>query len=288
VNEQDNTMKTRAQRIRELVAGNREAFRAHCRNFYQDYLRWKEENDAREEKRRRQKREDAIRREQLVRSCVLDLLQLPTGYKDQRNVELTEYMFGKHNDSFTDAQRLDAEFVKATVLHDKFFAHSSTPAISENIWSSDHDFKTEVDALWQEMLANWDNWAVEIDSALNRINEQGAAEDGKPEATEQFPYKNQVPWNENDTDYIPASDAIVEYTDSKLPMATLSKKLRPDGGIPVHYMRKGKRCRVHIGDFRKWANDEYMPEEKQGKITETYLADIEKRKNQERGKTSGK
>jgi len=57
------------------------------------------------------------------------------------------------------------------------------------------------------------------------------------------------PWNDKATEYMNNSEAVVTFTKSKLPLPKLSKILKPDG--PIRYMRKGRRCKVHIGDFRK-------------------------------------
>ncbi len=58
--------------------------------------------------------------------------------------------------------------------------------------------------------------------------------------------KEQV-WLDDTPEYIPNSEAI-KLTDGKLLLPRLSKILKPDG--PIRYMRRGHRCKVHIGDFR--------------------------------------
>lgn len=60
-----------------------------------------------------------------------------------------------------------------------------------------------------------------------------------------------VPWSDDASDYMKASEAIVNFTDSKMLLSKLSKILKPDG--PIRYMRKKQRCKIHIGDFHAYA-----------------------------------
>jgi predicted DNA-binding protein YlxM (UPF0122 family) len=92
------------------------------------------------------------------------------------------------------------------------------------------------------------------------------------------PGSKQVPWNENDPQFMFASEAIVTFTNSKLPVPTLSNMLKPDG--PIRYMRKGHRCKVHICDFRQWAEQHYPSDKTRGEIADDYIADVEARKTE--------
>ena len=92
----------------------------------------------------------------------------------------------------------------------------------------------------------------------------------------------EVPWYKNNLNYMSCSEAIVKFTGSKMPASTLSNFLKQDGHI--HYMRKGQRCRVHIGEFIKYAKEKYPPDDIAAEITDEYMADIEARKQRERNK----
>ena len=81
------------------------------------------------------------------------------------------------------------------------------------------------------------------------------------------------PWRDDTVDYMPLSEAIVRLADNKIPLPTLSKKIKPDG--PMRYMRKGQRCRVHIADFRQYVKKHYVTSDSAGEIADEYIADIE-------------
>ena len=84
----------------------------------------------------------------------------------------------------------------------------------------------------------------------------------------------EAPWDNNDPDYMPASDAIVHFTDDQISLSQLSKLLKPDGRI--RYMRKKgqqatgqkTRCRlkVHKEDFKQWAEFRYPSKEQRQRI----------------------
>jgi len=81
-----------------------------------------------------------------------------------------------------------------------------------------------------------------------------------------------VEWNENDLNYILMSEAVVTFTENKLSLSKLSRMLTPFDGS-IHYMRKGRRCKVHIADFRTWAQKEYPPDSVREEIANELLAD---------------
>lgn len=99
----------------------------------------------------------------------------------------------------------------------------------------------------------------------------------------------EVSWDKNNLDYMFSSEAIAKFTGSKMPSSTLSKLLKPDNTIQIHYMRKkGVGCKVRVGDFREYAKQKYPPDDITAEFAEGYIADIEARKRQERRKKTYK
>ena len=92
--------------------------------------------------------------------------------------------------------------------------------------------------------------------------------------------KKKQPWLNDAPDYMLLSEAIVKFAGSKPAVSTLSKKITPDG--PIRYMRRGRRCKVHIGDFRKYAQKHYPQYALESEIVDEYLADVEARKAEEK------
>jgi hypothetical protein len=105
----------------------------------------------------------------------------------------------------------------------------------------------------------------------NQQKSQEEAGQGETESKEQ-------PWDEDDLDYMSNSEAITTFTNSKMPLSTLSKLLTPDG--PIRYMRKGQRAKVHIGDFREYAKEHYIPDALANEIADEVLANREAQKEQ--------
>jgi hypothetical protein len=58
-----------------------------------------------------------------------------------------------------------------------------------------------------------------------------------------------VPWADDAPEYITLTEAR-KLIDDRLSMPTLSRLCKPDGRM--HYMRKGQRRKVHLGDFRRY------------------------------------
>ncbi|MHC4461407.1 MAG: hypothetical protein ACYS6W_02270 [Planctomycetota bacterium] len=87
------------------------------------------------------------------------------------------------------------------------------------------------------------------------------------------------PWKNNIVDYMLLSEAIATFAGSKPAVSTLSKKITPDG--PIRYMRRGRRCKVHIGDFREYAQKHYLSDALAAEIVDEYMADMEARKAKE-------
>ena len=93
-----------------------------------------------------------------------------------------------------------------------------------------------------------------------------------------------IPWNETDTEFFSLKEAVNLASDDSVTIRTMSRLLE-DLEFPVHRMHKGRRCMVHISDFRKW-----LQYALHGKITdkaiEKYLNGTEKRKKATRKKKS--
>jgi hypothetical protein len=94
-----------------------------------------------------------------------------------------------------------------------------------------------------------------------------------------------VPWNETNTEYFTLKEAVSLANDDSITVRSMSRLLE-DLEFPVHRMHKGRRCMVHIADFRKWLQYAHH-----GKITdkaiEKYLNGAEKRKKASRKKKAG-
>ena len=111
------------------------------------------------------------------------------------------------------------------------------------------------------------------DGKQQEIKSQGNAGQGSIKSKEQA-------WEENNPDYMSNSDAIANFTNSKMTLSALSKLLVPDGSI--RYMRKGRRCKVHIGDFREYAKGRYVPDALANEIADEVLANREAQQEMER------
>jgi len=62
------------------------------------------------------------------------------------------------------------------------------------------------------------------------------------------------PWDADLSEYVSNSVAITSLTRSGITLSGLSKMLTPGG--KVRYMKKGQRCKVHLGDLVKYFQDE--------------------------------
>lgn len=85
----------------------------------------------------------------------------------------------------------------------------------------------------------------------------------------------QVPWDDDNPDYIPLQEAVNIADDDSITVKNMSRLLK-DPEFPIHHMHKGKRCKVHLGEFRRW-----LKYAKYGTITdeaiERYIAGIQER-----------
>jgi len=59
----------------------------------------------------------------------------------------------------------------------------------------------------------------------------------------------QQQWREDAPEYLPLTE-IRKLIDRKLSLQTLGRLCKPDGEL--RYMRKGQRCKMHVGDFRRY------------------------------------
>lgn len=75
----------------------------------------------------------------------------------------------------------------------------------------------------------------------------------------------QMPWDDNNKEYITLQEAVNLANVDSITVKNMSRLLE-DPECPVHRMRKGRRCKVHLNDFRKWF--EYA---KHGKITDAAI-----------------
>jgi hypothetical protein len=92
----------------------------------------------------------------------------------------------------------------------------------------------------------------------------------------------QVPWNDNNSEYIPLQEAVNLANNDSISVRHMSRLLE-DPEFPVRRMHKGRRCKVHIADFRKW-----LQYAQHGKITDKaidkYLSGTKRRKKAAKSK----
>jgi hypothetical protein len=94
----------------------------------------------------------------------------------------------------------------------------------------------------------------------------------------------EVPWDDNDEEYIPLQEVVNLANSDSITVKGMSRLLE-DREFPMYRMRKGRRCKVHLQEFRKW-----LKYAEHGKITdsaiEKYLQGSEERKKKARLKKS--
>lgn len=61
----------------------------------------------------------------------------------------------------------------------------------------------------------------------------------------------ELPWDDTDDEYIFLQEAVNLANSDSITIKVMSRLLE-DGDFPVHRMRKGRRCKVHLHEFRKW------------------------------------
>ena len=102
----------------------------------------------------------------------------------------------------------------------------------------------------------------------------GAIKDNPSEKPTPPSETKEQPWEDDNPDYMPNSEAIVTFTDNKLSLPRLTKKLNKSENT-IRFMRNGHRCKVHIGDFigyckKRFVNDKFAQE-----IADQVIADRE-------------
>lgn len=94
----------------------------------------------------------------------------------------------------------------------------------------------------------------------------------------------EVPWDDNDEEYIPLQEAVNLANSDSITVKGMSRLLE-DNEFPVHRMRKGRRCKAHLQEFRRWLKYAQL-----GKVTdkaiEKYLQGSKERQQQTRLKKS--
>ena len=92
----------------------------------------------------------------------------------------------------------------------------------------------------------------------------------------------QISWDDNNSEYITLKEAINMANDDSITIRNMSRLLE-DSEFPVHHMHKGKRCKVHLAEFRNW-----LQYAQHGKITDKaiqkYFNGAEERKKATRKK----
>jgi hypothetical protein len=97
----------------------------------------------------------------------------------------------------------------------------------------------------------------------------------------------QQDWDDNDPDYMENSKAVTIFAQSKLPLPTLRKMLDRKNNT-IRWMGQGHRCKVHIGDFKTWAEKEYLPDSVKGEIADEVLEYRKKQQEQKSYETFSK
>jgi len=100
----------------------------------------------------------------------------------------------------------------------------------------------QVDMLTNDALKRLSAWVRKVRIAV--AQRASGREDARSGGAEEEPWRDDAP------DYMPLSEAGKTFA-SKMGLSSLSKAIKP--GCGVRHMRKSRRCKVHIGDFRRWA-----------------------------------
>jgi DNA-directed RNA polymerase subunit RPC12/RpoP len=91
--------------------------------------------------------------------------------------------------------------------------------------------------------------ALATDAAAKGAVQDAGARGPSTGAASGLSATKQQPWQEDAPEYLALKEAL-KLIDERFSMATLSKYLTSTG--EMRYMRKGQRCKVHIGDFRRF------------------------------------
>lgn len=98
------------------------------------------------------------------------------------------------------------------------------------------------------VVQNQDDWAALIDAVRQSVRPSPQGSCGNSGKQERSGSMEQL-WVDDAPEYLPLSEAV-KLTDGRLSLSALSRLLTPQGHM--RYMRKGQRCRVHLGDFRRF------------------------------------
>ena len=90
----------------------------------------------------------------------------------------------------------------------------------------------------------------------------------------------QVPWSDDAAEYLPNTEAVKLSADV-LNLKRLGGLLKPNG--PMRYMRKGRRTKVHLQDFRQYIRTLGSTDISDDTVDE-FLKGVEARKEEERAK----
>lgn len=92
----------------------------------------------------------------------------------------------------------------------------------------------------------------------------------------------QVPWDDNDGTYIQLQETVNLANDDSITVKSMSRLLE-DPDFPMHRMHKGRRCKIHLDEFRKWLR--YAQHSQiTDKAIEKYLKGVRERREQARRK----
>ncbi len=126
--------------------------------------------------------------------------------------------------------------------------------------------------------------AASIEEIADEFQRLTGLQNDEQLSTSKKPGNNmEVPWSDEDPNYMQNSKAVVAFTNGKMLLTKFTKELKKTNN-KIHYMRKGHRCKVHIGDFREYANKHYPSDDIAAELTDELMADLEARKQQERKK----
>lgn len=179
------------------------------------------------------------------------------------------------------SRSLCLRYTRLSILYDKALQGDGAldPLTTNILDPEDKDNPNYVENVWITIDDKWQSWRVVLNDDLECVK-------AKLLAIEARGGKKEQPWDENNPDYMSASDAVAKLADGKISLSEISKRITPDGN--VHYMRRGHRRRVHIGDFISFIKKEYphlaIKPEVLDKYTDEYLADIETRKAKQRNR----
>ncbi|MEJ2705601.1 MAG: hypothetical protein P8Z79_24445 [Sedimentisphaerales bacterium] len=88
----------------------------------------------------------------------------------------------------------------------------------------------------------------------------------------------QMPWDDDNAEYVLLQEAVNLANSDSITLKSMSRLLE-DANFPVHHMHKGRRCKIHLGEFRRW-----LKFAQHGRVTdksiEKYLKGVRERKEQ--------